>query len=173
MRQHTLAACLPLASSPLWGFSVHSAIWMCKNTTQNLYGSHSPASLDVFDSSFNFQMKSQVKPWEPTAGHPLCGQRREEEGTALSRCKTGGFVFGCLVISIVYFLYFNIWKITTTTFRLWLFSQWKLCWKSLFYRTNTKWERGLDQCFSNYPTWITNYLFGVLFSLKFPIRWRP
>ena len=43
---YTWAVALSLATSQLWEFSFHSAISMCKNTTQSLPNSHNPANLD-------------------------------------------------------------------------------------------------------------------------------
>lgn len=134
---HMLAMRLPLASSRLWEFSFHGAIWMCRNTTRHLCNNHSPANLDFSIPLLIFGWSPKLKKHGPAGRCTPQGQRRKE-GIVPSMCKIGGFMFGYLHSLFSIFI-FNIWKMTITiTFWLWLFSQLKLCWKSLFHSKNAR-----------------------------------
>lgn len=102
---YTWAVALSLATSQLREFSFRRAISMCKNTTQSLCNSHSPANLDFSHTSCNFQIKSHVDLHRP-AGDTLLGERV----WAWVPGKIGGFVFGYLVICVIFLLFLNIVK---------------------------------------------------------------
>lgn len=93
-----------LSNQPAPEFSFHRAISMCKNTTQPMQQSQ-PCKSRFPHTSCNFQIKSHIDLHRP-AGDTLLGER----GWAWVPGKRGGFVFGYLVICVVFLLFLNIVK---------------------------------------------------------------